>query len=179
VATASKSLSLHVFSPSLPPSLAPSRSTTQTTLWAYSFSRDCSSGELGQGGPLFCDSPSLPPFPPSLQIDYPDDLWAYSFSRDCSSGELGQGGPLYCRTVNTRMINETEFLFVVERKYLELATKTGPSPREVMPPTVLIFDRVEEEEEEEEVEEVEEDELVWEEEEEKEMVSRPALRRRV
>jgi hypothetical protein len=77
------------------------------------------------------------------------------------------------------MINETEFLFVVERKYLELATKTGPAPQEVMPPTVLIFDREEEEEAEEEEaeeEEEEEEELIWEEEEE---VSRPALRRRV
>lgn len=41
------------------------------------------------------------------------------------------------------MINATEFLFVVERKYLEPATKTGPSPNEVMPPVVLVFDRME------------------------------------
>lgn len=40
------------------------------------------------------------------------------------------------------MINATEFLFVVERKYLEPATKTGPSPNEVMPPVVLVFDRM-------------------------------------
>lgn len=39
------------------------------------------------------------------------------------------------------MINGTEFLFVVERKYLEPATRTGPNPREVMPPTVLVFDQ--------------------------------------
>ena len=70
------------------------------------------------------------------------------------------------------MINETEFLFVVERKYLELATRTGPSPQEVMPPTVLIFDKVEEEKVGEEDEE-EEEELLWQE----EAVSRPALRR--
>lgn len=110
---------------------------------------------------------SLPSF---LQIDYPDDLWAYSFSRDCSSGELGQGGPLFCRTVTPSMINETEFLFVVERKYLELATKTGPSPQEVMPPTVLIFDKVETDEDEDEKEH---EELLWQD----EAVSRPALRR--
>ncbi|GAB5037440.1 Hypothetical protein NocV09_07900100 [Nannochloropsis oceanica] len=103
-------------------------------------------------------------------IDYPDDLWAYSFSRDCSSGELGQGGPLFCRTVTPSMINETEFLFVVERKYLELATKTGPSPQEVMPPTVLIFDKVETDEDEDEKEH---EELLWQD----EAVSRPALRR--
>lgn len=40
------------------------------------------------------------------------------------------------------MINATEFLFVVERKYLEPATKTGPSPNEVMPAVVLVFDRM-------------------------------------
>lgn len=39
------------------------------------------------------------------------------------------------------MINGTEFLFVVERKYLEPATKTGPAPNEVMPPVVLVFDQ--------------------------------------
>jgi hypothetical protein len=47
------------------------------------------------------------------------------------------------REVTTQMINTTEFLFVVERKYLEPATKTGPNPNEVMPPIVLVFDRAE------------------------------------
>ena len=45
------------------------------------------------------------------------------------------------REVTPQMINGTEFLFVVERKYLEPATRTGPNPHEVMPPTVLVFDQ--------------------------------------
>jgi len=66
------------------------------------------------------------------------------------------------------MINETEFLFVVERKYLELATKTGPAPAEVMPPLVLVFDKMEEEEDSMLGEGMKEEDL-----------SRPALRRRI
>ncbi|EWM25225.1 hypothetical protein Naga_100089g2 [Nannochloropsis gaditana] len=102
------------------------------------------------------------------ELEYSDDVWAYSFSRDCASGQLGLGGPLYCRTVTPSMINETEFLFVVERKYLELATKTGPAPAEVMPPLVLVFDKMEEEEDSMLGEGMREEDL-----------SRPALRRRI
>ena len=40
------------------------------------------------------------------------------------------------------MINETEFVFVVERKYLEPETQTGPAPDEIQPPLVLIFDQI-------------------------------------
>ena len=40
------------------------------------------------------------------------------------------------------MINETEFLFVVERKYLEPETRTGPAPEEIQAPLVLIFDKI-------------------------------------
>ena len=46
-----------------------------------------------------------------------------------------------------------EFVYVVERKYLQPATKIGPEPREVLEPLVLVFetpDGVEEERKEEE-----------------------------
>ncbi len=39
------------------------------------------------------------------------------------------------------MINETEWLYVAERKYLEPATRTGPAPNELMPPIILVFDK--------------------------------------
>lgn len=45
------------------------------------------------------------------------------------------------REVTPQMINGTEFLFVVERKYLQPETRTGPNPNEVMPPIVLVFDQ--------------------------------------
>lgn len=58
----------------------------------------------------------------------------------------------FCTTVPETTLNTTEFIYIVERKYLSPVTKTGPDPAEVLTPRVLVFETpgVGEEEEEEE-----------------------------
>lgn len=46
----------------------------------------------------------------------------------------------FCTTVPEATLNTTEFVFVVERKYLCPITKIGPDPKEVLVPRVLVFE---------------------------------------
>lgn len=46
----------------------------------------------------------------------------------------------FCTTVPEGTLNATEYVYVVERKYLNPVTKIGPDPKEVVPPRVLVFE---------------------------------------
>lgn len=78
------------------------------------------------------------------------DLFAVTLTRDdCRQGVLGRdgrrGGALstdeaFCTTVSEGVLSYEEFVYIVERKYLEPATQIGPDPDEVLPPVVLVFE---------------------------------------
>lgn len=65
-----------------------------------------------------------------------DSLFSLAFSRDCRALK----GVMPCREIPLTAINETEYIYLVDRKYLEVPTKVGPSPKEVIPPLVLAYD---------------------------------------
>jgi len=48
--------------------------------------------------------------------------------------------------VGEKVLSYEEFVYVVERKYLQPATMIGPNPDEVLVPIVLVFETPEEEE---------------------------------
>ena len=52
----------------------------------------------------------------------------------------GNREAIVCKSANTDIFSETDPLMFVERKYLEAATKTGPSQYEILPARVFSID---------------------------------------
>lgn len=46
----------------------------------------------------------------------------------------------FCTTVGENVLSYEEFVYVVERKYLQPSTMIGPNPDEVLAPIVLVFE---------------------------------------
>lgn len=80
-----------------------------------------------------------------------NDLYAVTLTRDACyrrpppSGEREGGGnegvkEPFCTTVGEKVLSYEEFVYVVERKYLQPATMIGPNPDEVLAPIVLVFE---------------------------------------
>jgi hypothetical protein len=66
-----------------------------------------------------------------------DEFYTYKWSRNCEKNEL------YCQEFNENQINSTtDWIIFAERKYLNPKTKIGPSEYELLPPTILIFDKI-------------------------------------
>ena len=61
------------------------------------------------------------------------DWYVHVWSRNCGSISLS-----LCTTVTEEEISSKEYLFIAERKYLNLHTAIGPSPLHLLPPTLLI-----------------------------------------
>lgn len=70
------------------------------------------------------------------------ELFAQLLTRDdCRKRpEVSDDFEPFCTTVPEAVLNTTEFIFVVERKYLCPITKIGPDPAEVLVPRVLVFE---------------------------------------
>jgi len=46
----------------------------------------------------------------------------------------------FCSTVPERVLNSTEYVYFVQRAYLNPTTKIGPDPAEMLLPRVLVFE---------------------------------------
>jgi hypothetical protein len=85
-----------------------------------------------------------------------NDLYAVTLTRDAcdrrppppagrEGGREEGGKEPFCTTVGEKVLSYEEFVYVVERKYLQPATMIGPNPDEVLVPIVLVFETPEEE----------------------------------
>jgi len=65
-----------------------------------------------------------------------EPYFRWYWSRNCT--QFGK----FCREISYKEINNTDWVFMAERKYLNPTTKIGPDPTEVLEPLVVIFEEI-------------------------------------